>query len=308
MTWTRLSDTFNDDPDLLEVSRSARLLHVEGLVYCNKHLRNGDLPRGALRRITDAEDPDLDAKVLVEAGVWSETETGWMLPWDDQEDAEEVRARQGRRAEIQQAYRKRKAAHEAGDHSLCDPRYCRKGVSGNATGNATSHETPSRPVPSRPLGRDRGRTAGAAPQELRRSAPSDPARVLFDEAAADSPTPWDVTVRTGQWEGHATFNLQPPDSMGLGNYTDEQVALGNRWFAAIVANFHEACLADVTRLADTHTCTATDEAACHVDLECDPESEPYLEIYVPTSVGDAWRDHIERTLITAMSSTHREDA
>ena len=56
MTWTRIGDDFTDQPALLEVSRSARLLHVEALVYCNKHLLDGGLPFGALRRITDAED------------------------------------------------------------------------------------------------------------------------------------------------------------------------------------------------------------------------------------------------------------
>jgi hypothetical protein len=160
MTWTRIGDDFNDRPDLLEVPRSARLLHVEALVYCNKHLRNGDLPKGALRRITDAEDPELDAKQLVDAGVWEETETGWHLDWSDQDDADEVRARQEYRVATQKRYRERKAKHDRGDHSMCDPRYCKVAVTGNATSHMTSHETPSRPVPSRP--KDRGQGQGVA--------------------------------------------------------------------------------------------------------------------------------------------------
>lgn len=154
MTWTKLSDDFTDRPDLLGCSRSARLLHVEAMVWSNRTLQDGRVPRAALRRMTDADDVEREVQELVDAGVWEETVDGWQLDWSDQDDAETVRVRQRRRAEIQKAYRKRVAAHRAGDHAQCDPRHCRQTVTGNATGNATSHktddETPSRPGPTRP--------------------------------------------------------------------------------------------------------------------------------------------------------------
>jgi hypothetical protein len=174
MTWTRIGDDFNGRADLLEVSRSARLLHVEALVYCNQQLRNGALPRGALRRITDAEDPDLDAKQLVDAGVWQEVATGWLLDWADQEDADEVKARKEHRAAKQKRYRERKSRHERDDHSMCHPDYCKKAVTGNADRNVTGLVTPSRPVPSRPS--TEGQGSGAAPG----SAGASPARHMFD--------------------------------------------------------------------------------------------------------------------------------
>ena len=37
MTWTKISDTFGDDPVLLGQARGVRLLHVEGTVWCCKH-------------------------------------------------------------------------------------------------------------------------------------------------------------------------------------------------------------------------------------------------------------------------------
>jgi len=166
MTWTRLGDDFNDRPDHLDCSRSARLLHVEALVYCNKHLTNGRIPFNALPRISDSEDIGADLKELADAGIWEATEDGkaWLLDWSDQEPADDVKARQRRQADKQKRYRRRKELHADGDHSECDPRFCKKAVTGNATRNATSNETgvvtPSRPVPSRPLGRDRDRGAG----------------------------------------------------------------------------------------------------------------------------------------------------
>lgn len=175
MTWTRLPDNFTDRPDILEVSRSARLLHVEALVWCNRQLTNGRLPKGALPRITDSPDPEADVAELLAVELWElDGERGWQLDWSDQEDAESVKGRQAARAQTQKRYRERQAKHAAGDHSLCDPRFCSSAVTGNATGNATSHitghETPSRPVPSRPVPKGQGQdqegrpgSAGAPP-------------------------------------------------------------------------------------------------------------------------------------------------
>jgi len=177
VTWTKLSDQFTDRPDLLEASRSARLLHIEALVYCNKHLRDGLLPRGAVARMTDTENPAADIAELVTAGVWEVIDSGWQIDWTDQEEAAEVRARHDYRAATQKRYRERKAAHERGDHSMCDPRFCKKCVTGNASSNKNAHETPSRPVPSRPLGRDRDKGAGHG------SAGATPAHATEDEFA-----------------------------------------------------------------------------------------------------------------------------
>jgi len=157
MTWTRLSDTFNDRPELLAVGRSARLLHVEALVWSNRLLTDGAVPRGALPRLTDSLELEADVAELVDAGLWEATETGYQLDWSDQETAEEVQARQEVRNERQRRYRHRKALHDQGDHSECDPRFC-KAVTRYATSNGQRHEgghddrrvTPSRPGPSRP--------------------------------------------------------------------------------------------------------------------------------------------------------------
>ena len=80
------------------------------------------------------------------------------MDWSEQETRERVHARQQYSAEKQKRYRDRKERHERGDHSACDPRFCKsatRAVTGNETSNVTGLVTVSRPVPSRPIGRDR---------------------------------------------------------------------------------------------------------------------------------------------------------
>ncbi|MBR7744451.1 hypothetical protein KC207_14240 [Phycicoccus sp. BSK3Z-2] len=172
MTWTRIGDDWPDRPAVLDLSRSARLLLLELTVYCNRHTTDGRIPEAAIPRNTDAEDWRGDLEQLAAAGLAEQVdERAWQVDWSDQESAEQVRARKDFNAAKQKRYRDRKARHERGDHSECDPRFC-KAVTRNATrngdGDVTSLVTPSRPDPSRPLGRDREQgaetgSAGAPP-------------------------------------------------------------------------------------------------------------------------------------------------
>lgn len=166
MTWTRLSDDFTDRPEMLRISRSARLLHIEAMVWCNRMGQDGRIPAAAIRRITDAEDPAADITELAKEGIWRAIEGEpdlWQLDWSDQEPAAEVQARAEHRAATQKRYRERKGKHERGDHSMCDKRFCSHAVTDNATGNESDNETPSRPVPSRPEDRGQGQGARARP-------------------------------------------------------------------------------------------------------------------------------------------------
>ncbi len=166
MTWTRLPDDFNDWSVLLAVGRSARLLHVEALVWCNRLLTDGAVPRGALPRLSDSPDPDADVTELVAAGLWAETDTGWQLDWADQEAAANV---EQRRAQYR-ARDERRRKHNDGDHSLCDPKRCwvlrgdttRETTRDSRVSDGVSHAppVPTRSVPTPREGR--GREGGAA--------------------------------------------------------------------------------------------------------------------------------------------------
>lgn len=153
MTWTKLGDDFTDRPEIADVeSRSARYLHVEALVHCNRHLLDGRLPRRALRKVTDSETLEDDIAALEAAGLWAPWPDGegWQIDWADQERAEDVRARQESAKERQQ----RRRQHVAGDHRRCLPKFCKQAVTRDSTGDnggdVTGVVTAPRTVPFRP--------------------------------------------------------------------------------------------------------------------------------------------------------------
>jgi hypothetical protein len=120
MTWTKLSDTWTDER--LELSRSTRLLALEALVWSNRNLTDGRIARAALSRLTDHEDPQLGAKELVEAGLWAETATGWVIDTSDQPTAAEVEHQQQLRRDRQQRWldKRRNASRDASTDALKD--------------------------------------------------------------------------------------------------------------------------------------------------------------------------------------------
>lgn len=155
MTWTKLSDDATDDPALLALPRTVRLVHFEALVWANRHGTDGSIPKHMLPRITDDDAPVAAAEHLVAAGKWVPCEGGWEILGflDDQPSADDVR----RTRDLARLRQRRQRQHRAGDHELCDARYCpalrdktrESRVTASVT-NAVSHDTPTRPVPTRP--------------------------------------------------------------------------------------------------------------------------------------------------------------
>jgi hypothetical protein len=173
VTWTRIGDDWTDRPAVLGVSRSARLLLVELYVYANRHTTDGRVPEAALPRLTDADDWPALLVELVGAELVEQAPPDWLLDWSEQEEAHRVNSRKAYNAEKQKRYRDRKERHARGDHTACDPRFCERRATSNATSNEDGHVTgpvtASRPDPSR---RDRGQgteggSARATPPRLR---------------------------------------------------------------------------------------------------------------------------------------------
>lgn len=164
MTWTRISDDFPDRPEVLRVSRSARLLHIEAQVYSNKHGTDGRILHVALPRISDSPDLESDTDELAESGLWQRTSLDeWLIDMRDQESAADVRSRRESNAARQKRYRDRKARHDSGDHADCDARFCRS-VTRNATRSETGRVTTPLPTPTRPRPKERGRGLESAPR------------------------------------------------------------------------------------------------------------------------------------------------
>lgn len=79
MTWTKISDTFTDDPDMLALPRNDRLLFVEATVFSNRILSDGHIPAMTLRIITDHPEPDKGMAALVDAGLVEVVADGWQI-------------------------------------------------------------------------------------------------------------------------------------------------------------------------------------------------------------------------------------
>lgn len=125
MTWTRISDDFYDDDAINELSDAAFRLHVYALVWSNKQLTDGLISKTRVRRLIPDGDIDKSLTELILTGLWADLgDDQFQIDWSQQEAAEDVRDRQEANARRNREYRKRKAAHADGDHSLCDPRHC----------------------------------------------------------------------------------------------------------------------------------------------------------------------------------------
>jgi hypothetical protein len=169
MTWTKLSESFADDPKLLAISRGARLLHVEGLVWSNRVGSDGHIPTAALVRITDQPDPVAAANELVGAGKWRETPTGWEIVGFlvDQPSAADVATSQQLNRERQQRWR----WHQLGKHDLCPPgRRCN--ASTNASPNVSTNAAPSDRPSDRKGGRTDKKEGGGTPLGVDATAPA----------------------------------------------------------------------------------------------------------------------------------------
>lgn len=147
MTWTKLSDTFTDDADLLALDRDDRLLLVEATVYANRVLSDGHIARRALLRFTDHPDPQAGMSALVDAGLVDETERGWLIrDWErDQRSRRELEHMRERNRERQRVHR----MHKAGDHAECDPRRCTSATGRrHAVTHIVTNAAPTRPDPT----------------------------------------------------------------------------------------------------------------------------------------------------------------
>lgn len=176
MSWIKFSDRWYGRDEIEKLPSAAAMLYQSMLAWSSEQMTDGHIPRRVLRRKLWHCDGDQDAMVavLVRGGFCEETDDGWFLPaWEAHNiSAEEQKKLQGQAAERQARHRR----HVRGDHSTCDPRYCRgaagsrvtNGVS-NAVTNGVSNGTPVPPRPD-PTGSRTGKTgaaaAGAAPPQI----------------------------------------------------------------------------------------------------------------------------------------------
>jgi hypothetical protein len=82
-----------EHPDLIALPRNVRLVHIEALVWSKLHHTDGSIPALSLRRLTDEPEYMEAARLLVDAGLWRSSATGWSIVGflDKQWSAERVK-------------------------------------------------------------------------------------------------------------------------------------------------------------------------------------------------------------------------
>lgn len=161
-----LSDDLLLQLEAAGVSRDARLLYCEGLVYCATALTDGEI-RVRLARFSDADDVEACADELVGAGLWHRDGEVYRVDdyLDHQQSASEVERK--RAYARQRADRSRR--HRRGDHSLCtSKRYCPDAPVSDASRVTHAHVTRDvrTPIQSNPIriGLDKESAGALAPQ------------------------------------------------------------------------------------------------------------------------------------------------
>jgi hypothetical protein len=81
MTWTKLDDAFLGDPKLMAAGPLAELVFVRSLVYCNRHLTDGWIPKGALIELCRGLDESASEipHRLVSEGLWGPAAGGYTV-------------------------------------------------------------------------------------------------------------------------------------------------------------------------------------------------------------------------------------
>lgn len=78
MTWTRLDENFPDHPKIVAAGERAELLHIHGIIYCNRFLLDGRVPRDVAPTLLKHGYQDA-IKALVKLGIWMEIEDGYEI-------------------------------------------------------------------------------------------------------------------------------------------------------------------------------------------------------------------------------------
>ncbi len=226
MTYIKIEQAHTDDARWLAAGADAFAVHVAALVYCDRQLLDGCIPRAMALRVSLAVPPHRGAAAvdaLLAVGFWTEVATGYLIEnyADHAFPAEQIKRTRKR----WQQDKERRRQHDLGDHALCkDPKFCpaiREGSTVESTAESTggrSHPYPTRPDQTRPEGSGKGMggaqagSAGATPAGLgqmaalyvrssgARRGPRPPRVSSAWTGMVADPTPWDVRIEAEDYD------------------------------------------------------------------------------------------------------------
>lgn len=101
MSWVLIDDNVPNHPKFLKAGPDASWLWLCGVAYCRKHHTSGHIPRVALATLgVTTPQPAIHrlVKKLVEARLWDETESGWLVHDYERQYGDDVQAKAEREA------------------------------------------------------------------------------------------------------------------------------------------------------------------------------------------------------------------
>lgn len=233
MTWTKFGADYPDRMLRMHgLSPTAFALATCGTIWSNNLGTDGAIPTTALYSLAYGASAEADAAELIKVGLWKATRTGWIIVGflDDQPSAADVE----RTSALGRERQRRQRQHRNGDHSLCDPSYCRvsrvtsrvtddeKGSQASKHADSehhppnaesrVSHNTRTDPTRTGPKGQGDGVGEGtdAQPERPGADAPTTRSRAVPDKKKAtpikfnengvailyDVPTPYPIPIPT----------------------------------------------------------------------------------------------------------------
>jgi hypothetical protein len=155
VTWVKLDDALAEDPRWDLIGPAGLGVHIAAMSFCSRNQTDGVLSRGRAEQLLMFEGAADVVTQLIKHGLWLERGTqveivGYLDDQPSAEDVEKVR-------ELARARQRRQRQHRSGDHSLCDPGYCRAAERvtrddprDSRVSHTVSHATPTRPDPTHP--------------------------------------------------------------------------------------------------------------------------------------------------------------
>jgi hypothetical protein len=123
MTWVRLDDAVMSHPKMLTLDPLSFSLWVGGLAYANRHATDGAIPEKALWGLVPgawkvaSRALNTAAKSIVDASLWSRTETGWSIvnysTYQEEALSERVEERREANKRYKRAEREREKQRES---------------------------------------------------------------------------------------------------------------------------------------------------------------------------------------------------
>lgn len=150
MAWARIDDAIIDHPKVLEAGEDARDLLIVSIIWCNKHLTDGRVPKAALGILSRKKSAKKNAEALVRVGLWHDEGDAWQLhdylDWNPSK--KEVEEKRNASAERMRKSRERRAKKAGATNAQVAPKLQRNT---RATDASVAAPTPLHSLTTTPL-------------------------------------------------------------------------------------------------------------------------------------------------------------